>query len=81
MGRIKMGKAIKTRPIGDVFTLRGREYEVVEKKESTCLLCDMYDGAPDDPCNADIEVCGFCYKDFRNDNKSVIFKKIEHEEA
>lgn len=38
MGRIKMGKGIRTRHVGDVFTLNGRKYEVVEKKESTCLL-------------------------------------------
>lgn len=79
MGRIKMGKGIRTRPVGDVVTLNGRKYEVVEKKENTCLLCDLYDGAPDNPCSADVEVCGFCYKDFRTDNKSVAFKEVKDE--
>lgn len=73
---------IRTRQIGDVFQQGGRSYEVVEVEPcNECRGCGMKIGTIDDPCIADIEACGLCYKSMRSDNKSVIFKKIEHEEA
>lgn len=75
-----MKRVIKTRPIGDVFIQDGKEYEVIECDQD-CLACDMYDGAPDDACTGDIEVCGLCYKSMRNDDKSVVFKLRNHGKA
>lgn len=68
---------IRTRPIGDVFKQGGRSYEVVEVDQSNgCRGCGMNIGTIDEPCIADIEVCGLCYKSMRSDNKSVIFNQI-----
>lgn len=74
-----MGR-IRTRPIGDVFVMHGKKYKVVECDSAGCQMCDMYDGAPDDPCSADIEVCGLCYKGMRKDDKQVYFKELKDHE-
>lgn len=69
-----MERVIRTRPVGDVFFQDGKKYEVVEC-EGGCMACDMYDGAPDDPCNARVEVCGLCYYGMRSDSKKVVFRE------
>lgn len=72
---------IRTRPIGDVFQKGRRSYEVVEVDQSNgCRGCGMNIGTIDEPCTADIEVFGLCYKSMRSDNKSVIFKQINKRE-
>lgn len=74
-------QVIRTRQIGDVFQQGGRSYEVVEVNQSNgCRGCGMNIGTIDEPCIADIEVCGLCYKSMRSDNKSVIFKQINKKE-
>lgn len=74
-------QVIRTRQIGDVFQQGGRSYEVVEVDQSNgCRGCGMNIGTIDEPCTADIEVCGLCYKSMRSDNKSVIFKQINKRE-
>ena len=59
------------RKVGDVFTLYGLQFEVIE---GFCADCDLLDF-----CNIDYlrDIIGECYADFRNDNKSVCFKLIE----
>lgn len=74
-------QVIRTRQIGDVFQQGGRSYEVVEVDQSNgCRGCGMNIGTIDEPCIADIEVCGLCYQSMRSDNKSVIFKQINKKE-
>lgn len=72
-----MKRVIKSRPIGDVFVMDGKEYEVMEC-DNGCFACDMFDGAPDDACMADIEICGLCCRPMRNDEKNVVFKLRNH---
>lgn len=62
-----------TREVGDVFVQNGKKYEVVAS-EGACYACDMYDGGPDNPCSAEVEVSGLCWARMREDKKQVIFK-------
>lgn len=73
-----MKRVIKTRPVGDVFAHEGREY-VVTECDRGCMACDMYEGAPDDACVSDIEVCGMCVSQLRSDGKDVVFVMKEGE--
>lgn len=68
-----MKRVIRTRKVGDEFVQGGKRYEVVACEEG-CLACDMYDGGPDNPCGAEIEISGLCWAGMRSDNQQVIFK-------
>lgn len=72
-----MGKGIRTRKVGETFLMDGKKYKVVEREDGGCQVCDLYKGIL--PCSGDMEVCGFCYKDFRTDNISVVFKEMKDE--
>ena len=59
------------RKIGDVFTLYGLQFEVIE---GFCVDYDLFNF-----CNIDSlrDIIGECYADFRNDNKNVCFELVE----
>ena len=59
------------RKVGDVFTLYGLQFKVIE---GFCADCDLLN-----VCNINFlkDIIGECYADFRNDNKGVCFKLIE----
>lgn len=56
--------------------MNGSTYEVAEPEDKVrmCHCCDCLDG---DDCTVDVEKAGFCYKDFRKDDRQVVFKKME----
>lgn len=72
-----MGNRIKTREVGEQFTMRGVLYEVAEaiNTEDSCLDCSLNNGRGL-ICSGDTGVMGFCYAGMRSDNKQVIFKEI-----
>lgn len=61
------------RKIGEIFEYNGGWYQVVEKTEKSCKACYFYS---DEGCFASTGL-GRCRHYSRNDNKSVIFKKLE----
>ena len=72
-----MGKSIKTRTVGEQFTMGGILYEVAEafNTEDPCLDCSLNNGRGL-ICSGDTGVMGFCYAGMRSDDKQVIFKEI-----
>lgn len=66
----------RTRAVGSRFVQNGKTYEVVECEKDSCLVCDMYDGAPDIACGAEFDVTGMCWKGWRSDDKNVCFKEV-----
>ena len=62
------------RKVGDVFTLDGKQFEVIK---GFCADCDLFDF-----CNINSlrDIIGECYADFRNDNKNVCFKLVKEKE-
>lgn len=64
----------KTRPIGEIFEWRGVKLQVVENK--SCKGC-FFDG--NECWNIDNVDAGLCYAKYRDDRKSVIFKRINNE--
>ena len=59
------------RKIGNVFTLYGLQFEVIEGFYTDCDLLNF--------CNINSlkDIINECYADFRNDNKDGCFKLIE----
>ena len=62
------------RKIGEIFELGGEWYQCIEQPEkydgTVCSLCAFQDNNG----NCELELCSGTY---RNDKKSVIFKKLE----
>ena len=63
------------RKIGEIFEYNGEWYQCLEEKTCTCFECDFHDYNCDD-INLK-KVKGSCQSEYRKDNKSVIFKKLE----
>ena len=63
------------RKIGDIFTYKGKTYEVVQSRE-TCIGCAFRDI----PCKVSNLIKGGCSSYYRSDNISVIFKEIKNME-
>ena len=59
------------RKVGDVFTLYGLQFEVIE---GFCADCDLFNFCDIDSLR---DIIGECYADFRNNNKGVCFQLIE----
>lgn len=70
---------MKTRPIGERFTIDGQEYEVVEERRPPYGPCEGCSFANRRPCRRDAYVRpirGYCADHDRTDGKSVIFVKV-----
>ena len=63
------------RKIGEIFTYKGKTYEVVQSNE-TCIDC-AFRGIP---CKVSNLIKGGCSSYYRSDNISVIFKEIKNME-
>ena len=63
------------RKIGEIFEYNGEWHQCLEEKTCTCFGCDFRDYNCDDISLKEIK--GSCQSERRNDNKSVIFKKLE----
>lgn len=61
------------RKIGEIFEYNGEWYQAVEQTEKSCKACYFYS---DEGCFVSTGL-GRCRHYSRNDNKSVIFKKLE----
>lgn len=59
--------------IGEIFEYNGGWYQAVEQTEKSCKACYFYS---DEGCFVSTGL-GWCRHYSRNDNKSVIFKKLE----
>lgn len=78
--RIKLGQPLRTRDIGERFTMDGVRYEVVEATtDDPCDGCSLQNGKGL-VCRGDVGVTGFCYKEMRSDDKQVIFKDVSNNE-
>lgn len=67
---------IRTRKIGEVFSMYGNDFIVEAAETGACKGCHFHD-APEGSCLAKPNVTGFCYKDFRTDNKQVRFRRVK----
>lgn len=63
---------IKTKPIGEIFKYRNVKLLVVEN--ATCEGCFFYNK---EGCLNSMKITGYCSYFIRNDNKNVIFKRID----
>ena len=63
------------RKVGEIFTYKGKTYEVVQSRE-TCIDC-AFRGIP---CKVSNLIKGSCSSYYRSDNISVIFKEIKNME-
>ena len=65
------------RKTGDIFTLDGNEFKVIESKDEFCFDCYFYKGGHN--CSDSIvrETIGVCEDSKRNDLKNIIFKKVK----
>lgn len=61
------------RKIGEIFEYNGGWYQAVEQTEKSCKACYFYS---DEGCFVSTGL-GWCRHYSRNDNKSVIFKKLK----
>ena len=61
------------RKIGEIFEYNGGWYQAVKQTEKSCKACYFYS---DEGCFVSTGL-GWCRHYSRNDNKSVIFKKLE----
>lgn len=62
------------RKLGEIFEYNGEWYQAVEQPEKSCKDCYFYS---DDGCLKISTGLGWCRHYSRNDNKSIIFKKLE----
>ena len=63
------------RKIGEIFEFSGEWYQCLEEKTCTCFGCDFRDHKCD---NINLQkIKGNCMSGRREDNRSVIFKKLE----
>lgn len=60
--------------IGEEFQFGLVKLRVVEEDENSCFKC-FFNGKL--LCGCTTEVAGSCYPDEREDNKSVVFVKVE----
>lgn len=67
---------IRTRKIGEVFSMYGNDFIVEAAEKNACKGCHFHD-AQEGNCLAKPNVTGFCYKDFRTDNKQVRFRRVK----
>lgn len=61
--------------IGEVFEYNGEWYQCIENDDNDCTGCDLAE-----PCPHSKEIAqniGFCSDIYRDDGKSIIFKKLE----
>lgn len=78
--RIKLGPPLRTREIGERFTMDGVQYEVMEAvTDDPCEGCSLQN-EKGLVCRGDAGVTGFCYKEMRTDNKQVVFKDVSNNE-
>lgn len=78
--RIKLGPPLRTREIGERFTMDGVQYEVMEAvTDDPCEGCSLKN-EKGLVCRGDVGVTGFCYKEMRSDDKQVIFKDVSNDE-
>ena len=63
------------RKVGEIFTYKGKTYEVVQSRE-TCIGC-AFRGIP---CKVSKLIKGGCSSYYRSDNISIIFKEINNME-
>lgn len=78
--RIKLGPPLRTREIGERFTMDGVQYEVMEAvTDDPCEGCSLQN-EKDLVCRGDVGVTGFCYKEMRPDDKQVVFKDVSSNE-
>lgn len=70
----KMAQNIKDRVIGEVFEFNGVKLVVEKCRDCSECYFDDYD------CNRDdiLDVAGFCSSMNRNDNETVVFKKLKN---
>lgn len=62
------------RSIGDIFSLQGKTYQVVERPD--CTSC--YNCAFEDNCRQFVDYTGVCGAAYRSDHKPVNFKQINN---
>lgn len=67
-----MSSTFKTRPVGTMFIYYGMIFEVVEG--DTCKGCYFWRKKL---CDNHVYNAGYCTEFYRNDNKNVIFKRID----
>lgn len=78
--RIKLGPPLRTREIGERFTMDGVQYEVMEDAtDDPCDGCSLQN-EKGLVCRGYVGVTGFCYKEMRTDNKQVVFKDVSNNE-
>ena len=72
-----MGNCIRTREIGERFSMDGRRYEVAEavNTEDPCLDCSLNNGRGL-ICSGDTRITGFCYIGMSSADKQIIFKEV-----
>lgn len=78
--RIKLGPPLRTREIGERFTMDGVRYEVVEAvTDDPCDGCSLQN-EKGLVCRGDVGITGLCYDGMRRDNKQVVFKEVSENE-
>lgn len=74
--RIKIGPPLRTRDIGERFTMDGVQYEVMEAvTDDPCDVCSLQN-EKGLVCRGDVGVTGICYDGMRRDSKQVVFKEV-----
>ena len=63
------------RKIGEIFEYNGVWFQCVESNNNQCTGCNFAEPCP--YSDKAVQNMGFCSSMFRNDSKSVIFKKLE----
>ena len=75
-----MGNRIRTREVGEQFTMGGVLYEVVEAvTDDPCEGCSLQN-EKGLVCRGDVGITGLCYDGMRRDNKQVVFKEVGKKE-
>ena len=66
------------RKIGDIFTLDGKTFKVIESKDEFCFECYFYSKCGIQ-CSDSIvrETIGVCEDSKRKDKKNIVFIKVE----
>ena len=67
---------IRTRKIGEMFSMYGNDFIVEAAEKNACKGCHFHD-AQEGNSLAKPNVTGFCYKDFRPDSKLVRFRRVK----
>lgn len=65
------------RKINEIFEIEKEQYKVVKSDKpwpDKCINCDLYDD--ERGCVGLVELTGDCLKEWRDDKKDMIFKKV-----